>query len=439
MRLNLLAAFIISTFLCSKILDAISLFTPQKFYWIYIIPAVFLLLAALYKKADFLKSKISLIFLTLFTSIPYLFFVLYVFVCIINYPPEGTLEAKLIPEAVTEQEISAGNHLDNLLKDFENKIGTEERELISKFEVNDSNKMKIIELLDKTNVDRKEIFEYISKNSIAIPNTFDVTSKYYFLSETDNYESNLPILVSIFKLELLEVEMLKREQKYDEAVDKYITLWHKAADAYKLKNTYIFDVLCLIAVTQNLGDYFYNNQRTFVSYDLTEVARLKEDIINNMDRIYSNGFANEYTMLKTKLENSKNIWPLMDRNKQLRKLDEIYYSMVEFEKNPLSNSSFEEPLDFSSVKLIDFFKGYIGEVIYSVNANMFNGLSANTVKKKNELSVYFYAMDKNNYQNIPNDYFTGEKFEVTDYPDRLEINVHTNISLDSPKKYVVIK
>lgn len=69
----------------------------------------------------------------------------------------------------------------------------------------------------------------------------------------------------------------------------------------------------------------------------------------------------------------------------------------------------------------------------------FAGLSANTLKRKNELSVYFYAMDKNNYQDIPLDYFTGEKFMVSDFPDRIEIDAHANSRLDSPKKYVIIK
>jgi len=74
MRLNLFLAFIVSTFLCSKVVDYASLFTPQKVYWIYIIPAVFLLLAILYKKVAFLKHKVSKIFLTVFTLIPYLLF-----------------------------------------------------------------------------------------------------------------------------------------------------------------------------------------------------------------------------------------------------------------------------------------------------------------------------------------------------------------------------
>lgn len=42
-------------------------------------------------------------------------------------------------------------------------------------------------------------------------------------------------------------------------------------------------------------------------------------------------------------------------------------------------------------------------------------------------------------QNIPKDYFTGEEFEVTDYPDRLEIISHTNARLEDPKKYVIVK
>lgn len=134
-----------------------------------------------------------------------------------------------------------------------------------------------------------------------------------------------------------------------------------------------------------------------------------------------------------------NIWPLMDRNKQLKDLDGYYYSMTEYEKDTLNIVPFEEPIDFSSLESSALFKGYIGEVIYAINASMFNGLSANTLKRKNELSVYFYAMDKNNYENIPLDYFTGEGFKVGDFPDRIEIDVHTNSRLDSPKKYVIQK
>lgn len=439
MRINLFIAFIVSTFLCSRVVDAASLFTPQKVYWIYIIPALFLVLAIFYKKLGFLKSVISKIFLVLFTAIPYLVLMFFILLCIVNYPPEGKFEPKLRPEVVSEQEISAGKTLDNLLKEFENKIDTNEKALISKFEVTDFNKPDIIELLKKTESNRTEIFEFISKNSIAIPHIPDTESKYYLSSDSEDYTTNLPILVSMFKVGLLEVETLRTEEKHDEAVEKYISLWSNLADAYKLKNTYIIDALNLVAISKNLGDYFYDNQSFFASYDLTEIAKLKEDIIGNLDRAYRSGFANEYALFKTKLENSKDIWPLMDKNKQLRKLDEYYYSLTEYEKNPLNDLSFEKPMDFSSVKFSDLLKGYTGEVIFAISAEMFSGVSANIIQKKNELSVYFYAMDRNNRQNVPKDYFSGEEFEVVDLPDCLEIKVHTNARLDSPKKYTILK
>ena len=78
MRLNLFFAFIVSTFLSSKIADAISFFTPKNAYWIYIVPAIFLLLTIIYKKVAFLKKIATKIFLVLFTLIPYFVFVFYV-------------------------------------------------------------------------------------------------------------------------------------------------------------------------------------------------------------------------------------------------------------------------------------------------------------------------------------------------------------------------
>lgn len=443
MRINLLIAFIVSIFLCSKAVDFASFYTPKNIYWIYIIPALFLLVAILYKKVGFLKATVSRIFIILFTIVPYLALMLYILLCIVNYPPEGTFEPKLVQEVVSEQEINAGKQLDSLLEEYYNKIDSEERELVSKFEINDSNKSKIIDLLNKTSTYRKEIFEYISQNSIAIPTTIDTTSRYYFLSEVnsdaDKYTTNFLVLPSVFKLELLEVEMLRTEQKYDEAVEKYISLWNKLDDAYRVKNTFVIDVLYLVGITKNLGEYFYNNQSFFKSYDLTAVKNLKDDIIENLDRTYRTGFANEYAAYKANLENSTDIWPLMDKNRQLRRVNEIYHAIAEYERDPLMEVEYEEPLEFSKTTVFDLLRDYTGEALYAINSSMFSGLSANTIGKKNELSIYLYAMDKNNYQNIPKDYFTGEEFEVTDYPDRLEIISHTNARLEDPKKYVIVK
>ena len=48
-------------------------------------------------------------------------------------------------------------------------------------------------------------------------------------------------------------------------------------------------------------------------------------------------------------------------------------------------------------------------------------------------------MDKNNYQNVPKDYFTGERIKILEFPDRIEIDVYTTFKLDKTQKFVIIK
>jgi|GEM_PF-448001 len=442
MRINLFFAFIISTFLCSRIIDTLSFFRPQKAYWIYTIPVVFLLLSIFYKKVGFLKKAVSQVFLALSISIPYIGFVFFILLCLYNYPPEGEFETKLISEVVTEKEIDAGKRLGKLLEEFDKKLDTSEQDLIRGFEINDSNESKIVEILNKTTEDRKEILEYISKNSIALFHTFDETRKYYFSSDGITYDednNNLAPLVLIFKMQLLEVDMLRIEQKQDKAVNEYILLWKKVVDVYRIKNTRFIDFLCFLAISDKLGDYYYDNQKVFESYNLTEVAKLKEDVIYNLDRAFEEGITIEYNRFKTRLENTKNIWPLMDKNRVLRKLDASYYAMAEYEKDLQELVSFEAPKDPRLLKASDFLKGFIGEGVYFLEYHSFNEFPVVAMIRKNELAVYFYAMDKNNYNDVPKDYFTGEKFSVSEFSDHIEITSHTNIKLDSPKKYIIIK
>jgi len=440
MRLNLFFAFIVSTFLCSKISDVISFFIPKKAYWIYIIPAVFLLVTIIYKKVAFLKKTATRVFLILSTLIPYFVLVFYVSLCIINYPAEIPVEAKLKAEYLTEQEIDAGNRLAKMIEEFDEKIAVSDQDLIRNSDIIDSNKSTIVELIKRTSDDRKKVLEFINRNSIAIPNTFDKSRKLNFLSKSsDNSIVHIRTLIIIYKLELFEVERFKTEKKYDQAVNKYISTWNNLANAYKIKNTDIIGALCLGTISQDLGEYFYNNQNIFLSYDFTDVTRLKEDIINNLDRTYKVGFSNEYISYMTMLGNSKNIWPLMDKNKFLRRLDDYYYSSAESIKNPLDIVPYEESVDFGAMEDPIFLKDYIGEFLYTINEGVYSGISQNAIKQKNEISVYFYAMDKNNYQNVPRDYFTGEKIKINEFSDRIEIDVYTTFRLDKTQRFVIIK
>ncbi|WP_010245630.1 hypothetical protein [Acetivibrio cellulolyticus] len=440
MRINLFIAFAISSFMCTKAFIASASFADQKPYWLFIFPLIFLLSAIFYKKVSFFKNTVTKIFLALFTAIPYLAFLFFITICLIH-PAEKDFQAKLTPVSASVQEIDSGKQLHTLLDGLVQKIDTDEKTLISNFDTTDLKNEKITAILSKTKDDRIKIFQYINSNSIAIPNNFSEEELTSSAQESADNEIILSAMVTLFKIELLEINKLRFESKNQEAVDKYINSWHEAKEVLSLKNTKLVDSLCHVAIVKLLGEYFFDNQDFFINYDLTEVANLKDDIFNNLDKSFESAFTNEYTISKISSDKAKDAWPLYDINLEQRKLDGLYYFMIQTLKNPCDNSlTYEEPIDTSNYNF--FMRPYnaIGEVLYSINVNMYSGLIGNIFKNKNALSVYFYGMDKNNYQDIPINFATGEKLIVKNFPDRIEIEAaHSKNSESSPQKFKLIK
>lgn len=440
MRINLFIAFAVSSFMCTKAFIASASFADQKPYWLFIFPLIFLLSAIFYKKVGFSKNTVTKIFLALFTAIPYLAFLFFITIYLIH-PAEKDFQAKLIPVSASVQEIDSGKQLYTLLDGFIQKIDTDEKTLLSNFDTTDLKNEKITSILNKTKDDRIKIFQYINSNSIAMPNNLlegDLTSP---AQESDNNEISLSAMVTIFKIELLEIKKLRFEGKNQEAADKYINSWHEAKEVLSLKNTKLVDSLCHVAIVKLLGEYYYDNQDFFINYDLTEVANLKDAIFDNLDKSFESAFTNEYTISKMACDKAKDAWPLYDINLVQRKLDGLYYFMIQTLKNPCDNSlTYEEPIDTSNFKSIMRPYNALGEILYSINVSMYSGLISNILKNKNALSVYFYGMDKNNYQDIPINCATGEKLIVKDFPDCIEIEAaYSKNNEISPQKFKIIK
>lgn len=440
MRINLFIAFAVSSFICTKAFIASISLTNQKLYWLFIFPLMFLLSAIFYKKLGFFKNTVVKIFLGLFTAIPYLAFLFFITIWLIH-PAEKDFQAKLTPVSASVQELNSGKQLYTLLDGLIQKIDTDEKTLVSNFDTADLKSEKTTEILSKTKDDRIKIFQYINSNSIAIPNNFSEGELTSSAQESADNEISLSAMITIFKLELLEIEKLRFEGKDQEAADKYINSWYKVEDVLGLKNTKLVDSLCLVAIVKLIGEYYYDNQDFFINYDLTEVANLKNAIFDNWDKSFETTFTNEYAISKTACDKAKDTWPLYDRNLMQRKLDGFYYFMIQTLKNPCDNSlTYEEPNDTSSLKFIINPYNSVGEVLYSINVSMYSGVIGNILKVKNSLSVYFYGMDKNNYQDIPINFVTGEKLIVKDYPDRIEIEAtYSKNNEISPQKFEIIK
>ncbi len=440
MRINLFIAFAVSSFMCTKTFIASASLTNQKPYWLFIFPLIFLLSAIFYKKVSFLKNTIAKIFLALFTAIPYLAFLFFIAISLIH-PAQKDFQAKLTPVFASVQEIDSGKQLNTLLDGLIQKIDADEKTLVSDFDTTDLKNEKITAILSKTKDDRIKIFQYINSNSIAIPNNFSAEELTSSAQEAADNEISLSTMITVFKIELLEIRKLRFEGKNQEAADKYIKSWYKAKEVLALKNTKLVDSLCHVAIVKLLGEYYYDNQDFFINYDLTEVANLKDAIFDNLDESFESAFTNEYATSKMACDKAKDAWPLYDTNLVQRKLDGLYYFMIQSLKNPCDDSlTYEEPIDSSNFNFIMHPYNFIGEVLYSINVSMYSGIIANILKVKNSLSVYFYGMDKNNYKDIPINFATGEKLIVKDFPDRIEIEAAYSTNTETPpQKFEIIK
>lgn len=440
MRINLFIAFILSTFLCYTFINITS-FINEKPYWLYVFPALFLLLFVVYKKVSFLKKTAIKVFIGLSTSVVYLALAFFLLTCVIAFPPEGKFEEKIKPIIVSDHEINMGNQLCMMLEDFDKKLGPDDKNVINA--ANDNSKFdesKVIELLNKTGEDRRKIAEFIKSNSIANPyGTY--TDQEISSGELGSNRNRLQLLFSLFKMELLEVRILQAEGKYTDASEKFVSLWDKLSYFCKIKNTSLTDSLTFMAIAHSLGKYYYDNQSMFLNGDLSKVGSMRESFMNSLDQSFESAFSNEYIFYKKLSENYKNTWPFMDKNSYLRKLDGFYYAMIEGIKRPYDKSiTCEEPIDTQNLKTpIYLTKNPVGEVLYSITYSMFSGLASNTTRKKNELAVYFYAMSyANNTRDVPIDYFTGEKVKTVDFPDHIEVEVKTNRN-SGTKKFIINK
>lgn len=440
MRINLFIAFAVSSFMCTKLFIALTSLSNQKPYWLFVFPLMFLISAILHKKLFFFKNTVVKIFLALFSVIPYLAFLIFIVICF-THPAQNDYQSKLTPVSASMEELDSGMQLYTMSEGLLQKIDADEKTLVSNFDTIDLNNEKVSTILSKTKDDRLNVFQYISSNSIAIPNSFsekELTSPAQELAEN---EISLSAFVTIFKIELLEIEKLRFEGKNKEAVDKYIQTWHKAKDALGIKNTKLVDSLCHVAILKLLGQYYYDNQDFFIDYDLIEVASLKNTIFENLDSSFESAFTNEFTNSKSASDKAKNAWPLYDSNLQIKKLDGFYYFMIQTIKNPFDNSlTYEKPIDTSNYKFFMNPYNVMGEILYSINVSMYSSLIGSILKNKNELLVYFYGMDKNSYQDIPLNFVTGEKFIVKEYADRIEIEAaYSKNNETSPQKFEIIK
>lgn len=440
MRINLFIAFAVSSFMCTKTFIASTSLSNEKPYWLFVFPLIFLFSAIFYKKVSFLKNSVVKIILAIFTAIPYIALLLFIAIGLFH-PAQKDFQAKLTPVSVSVQDVDSGKQLFTLLDEFAQKIDEDEKTLIGNFDTTDLKNEKISALLDKTKDDREKIFQYIKSNSIAIPNDFSEVALTSFTQELANSDISLSDMVTIFKLELLEVNKLRFDGKNQEATDKYIKSWYKAKEVLSLKNTKLVDSLCHVAIVKLLGEYYYDNQDFFINYDLSEVAKLRDDIFNNLDNSFESAFTNEYAISKMSCDKAKDAWPLYDTTMVQRKLDGLYYYMIQSLKNPQDNSlTYEEPIDTSSFNLIMRPYNAIGEILYSINVSMYSGIVSSIIKNKNAFSVYFYGMDKNNFQDIPINFATGEKLIVKDFPDRMEIEAPYSTNPETTaQKFEIIK
>lgn len=441
MRINLFITFIASAIMCSKIAATITVVNMERSYWLYFFPAIFFLLFIIYKRINILKNTIVQIGIGISTSLIYIAFSAFLFLCFIGFPPHGEFEEKNKSYIVSEHEINAGNQLYKILEEFDRKLSLDEKEFIDMVTNNEGefNRAKITEILDRTVEERRKIAELVKLNNIANP-----THPYQRVEDSlngRNSNNKFRVFSTLFRLELLEVQALHTEELYIKASEEYVLLWYQLNNILKIKNADLVDALVFTRILEDLGKYYYDNQSMFDNDDLSKISSIEKQIIPGLDKLYEIAFSKEYNFFKNLILRSNNTWPFIDKNKFLFEMDTFFYTMSELTKRPHNNKLIiaEEPISTKDLAELYLIKNPVGEVLYSVTYHMFSELTTSIASRKNKIAVYLYAIDyRNNPDDIPIDYFTGQKVKIEDFPDHIEIEAKMSYNTET-EKFIIQK
>lgn len=419
MRINVLIAFLASLVVGGMFLSFGQNFTVYLVISL-VLAGVFLSLFIFYKKISFvnkLPAKITLLVLTIMVYLTMGFFVT---IYVINYPPEGDYEEKLVFTLATDEQYKNGEELLGLLIDFNdlfNSLNVEVEE--------DQLDTYAVEFLEKTADKRESISKFIKSNDIAVSTSPRIELKHDSFSELDN-EQFIDGIVNFINLELVGVKNLQNQGEGREAANKYMDLWRTVDSIVSIRNTNFQYAMLYGYIVAQMGEYYYSNQEELNEYNFSRISNITENILEKLDEAYENLIIADYHIVKVNKEEVAEVlkWPFFDLNDTLRKYHNYFYAMVERLERPYDETiSYEEPLE----KVNYFTKNSTGEVQYAEEIERFemvlyDQIVKNYINRKTEIGVYMYTINyKRNADNIPKDYKTGGEVQIRDYGDVIEI------------------
>jgi len=337
----------------------------------------------------------------------------------------------------TKQQEENYHKINKILDSFNNQIakysGNESlHEKLNSFDYNNAN---IKKALAATKNQRNELMEFLSNNTISVPNSFENSeSKDGKLPE---YYLHISPLNTFIKLELVDIKRMINDNNYREGINRYLSLWRVVDKLYDTKNIAAIECTALNSILNRMIDFHSSNQAQINPSDIRGLSHTMMSIDKKIDELYVTAYSKEFLYRKDALlrqDSKEYIWPLFDYKRTLNMEYDVYnYQIGEINKPFYNRENIYESIK-SYPELEKLIKprnmlenniiNPIGKFFVSLSVVGNSFVDPISMKEiiKSKLKALSYILERRNEIAIPIDNLTGKKFIVKEFKDFYEIS-----------------
>lgn len=361
-----------------------------------ILPLICFLFVILEKR---LKKIERLIFIIIGSCVIFIIgvaFILAITLIAANFPPENAYKEELILDVGIPQNLANYEELNSLMKTFSESTANKDIKIIDGEYKLDNNS---IELLKSTKDNRNAVINFLKNNSFAIPEKYYSEQYFNLVRLGENPVNSKPFenimyhnnkLLTLFRLELLEVSSLIQSNNNDTALIKYKDLWKVANNICSIKNHNLIDCVVSVGSVNLLLNFYDKNQKVFKTEDLRDIKQIVDNMDAKISDLFYQGFAKEYRLnVDYDYFYIKFKWPFYDKYKTAKQHHDNFYKLALSSKSP-EISVVEEAVSFNpdNLSIKDYLFNPVGSFYLRMSSPSFLGMNSHVFKTNNRLNKF---------------------------------------------------
>ncbi|MBI4199678.1 MAG: hypothetical protein HY535_04305 [Chloroflexi bacterium] len=286
-----------------------------------------------------------------------------------------------------------------------------------------------------TEQDRAKVLDFLEGHVLSMAE--------YDLKSSDPGIPGYVSLLSVFDKELEEVLRLARQGNQAEARQRYARLWRVCRNLVSGNGPVIQHLVGVAGIDRLVSSYLENTDHLSATVD-QDVLNIAKDAMEDLDTSFSQAMNREYYWIRFVLRDASPAdlaalgraeklpldllptWPLLDKNKTLRKAHE-YYELIVTPRGV--SETMEQRLDAIQRKLaeasnVSFLHNPVGSIMLDLLLPSVHRFVARKDQSKARLVIFQYvakSLDAGQFGPAPVDPLTGTPFLMADRGDSVEI------------------